>query len=207
MKTLKIYHVGGNIGYSNWIENSEPVNSLQEADLVIFTGGEDVHPYFYEEPVHPRTYFNTVRDKQEEIIFKAAIELNIPILGVCRGSQLSCVMAGGKLVQHQNNPSFKHPIKTYNNVELTMSSTHHQAQHPFNLPEENYKILAWSEDIVKYREDGNQQEMKTPKDCEIVYYPKINTLAIQGHPEMILEEEETIKWCRELLLDFLNKQL
>lgn len=207
MKTLKIYHVGGNVGYSNWIENSEPVNNLEEADLVIFTGGEDVYPGYYDEPVNPRTYYSKSRDEREIAQFKKVLELNIPILGVCRGSQLSCVMAGGKLVQHQNNPAFKHPIKTYNNVELTMSSTHHQAQHPFNLPEEDYKILAWSEDIVQYREDGNQQEMETPKDCEIVYYPKINTLAIQGHPEMILEEEETIKWCRELLLDFLNKQL
>lgn len=207
MKKLKIYHTEGMTGYSNWIENSETVRNLEEADLVIFTGGEDVYPGYYNEPVNPRTYHSRIRDEREIAQFKKALELNIPILGVCRGSQLSCVMAGGKLVQHQNNPSFKHPIKTYNNVELIMSSTHHQAQHPFNLPEEDYKILAWSEDIVKYREDGNQQEMETPKDCEIVYYPKINALAIQGHPEMILEEEKTIKWCRELLLDFLNKQL
>lgn len=207
MKKLKIYHTEGMTGYSNWIENTETVYDLEEADLVIFTGGEDVYPGYYDEPVNPKTYYSRYRDEREIAQFKKALELNIPILGVCRGSQLSCVMAGGKLVQHQNNPAFKHPIKTYNNVELIMSSTHHQAQHPFNLPEEDYRILAWSEDIVKYREDGDQQEMETPKDCEIVYYPKINTLAIQGHPEMILEEEETIKWCRELLLDFLNNNL
>lgn len=204
---MKILYSNGDSNYGNWIPDSEKAQSIEEADLVLFTGGEDITPSYYGDDTHPSTYYNIYRDQIEVAMFKRAIELDKPILGICRGSQLSCVMAGGKLVQDQNNPSFKHIIKTYNNVELTMSSTHHQAQHPFNLPSEDYKVLAWSEGLITRRENGSQEEMETPKDCEIVYYPKIKTLAIQGHPEMIPEETETIKWCRELLLDFINGNL
>ena len=41
---MKIYVVGGDLNYANWISDKEFVQTPEEADLVLFTGGEDVHP-------------------------------------------------------------------------------------------------------------------------------------------------------------------
>ena len=116
-------------------------------------------------------------------------------------------MNEGLLVQHQNNPSFYHKIKTYDGKELEMTSTHHQAAFPFNLPKENYKILGWTENMLDFHQDGNQQEMHPEKECEVVYYPKTNCLGIQPHPEMMKIESEGVRWCQNLLLKFANNEL
>lgn len=205
---MKVFLSTASNHYANWLPNPEIVDSIEDADLVLFTGGEDVSPEFYDEPKHHSTYSTRSRDIKEIVMFDKAISLGKPILGICRGSQLSCVMAGGKLIQDQNNPAMYHPIITSDGLTLEMSSTHHQAQHPFNLPEEDYEILAWSEGLIKYRTGGNGEEMETPKDCEVVYYPKINALAIQGHPEMLINQnrfEDTLNWCK-IQLSKLNIQ-
>lgn len=212
---LKIYLVQGNTNYVNWIPNVELVDSLEKADLVLFEGGEDVDPSFYLEEKNPNTYSNIKRDNKEIPIYNRAIDSDIPVLGICRGSQLSCVMAGGKLVQHQPNPSFIHPMKTIEG-EILVSSTHHQAQYPFNLPTEEFKILGCTENMLDFHQGGNQEELNPVVECEVVYYPKINALGIQPHPEMLWDTklnkprerfEESIKWFRDILSKFLNKEL
>ncbi len=99
----KIYVVGGSNGYANWMEG-EIVSTMQEADLVVFTGGEDVNPALYDKRAHPATYFNRRRDSEEIVAFDDARSLNKKIVGVCRGAQLLCALAGGILVQNQTHP-------------------------------------------------------------------------------------------------------
>lgn len=204
---IKVYHLQGMLNYSNWIPNKVIVNNLEEADLVLAEGGADVSPELYGEQQHPFTITNPKRDAEETQILKKAIELKIPILGICRGSQLTCVMAGGKLVQHQENPKFLHKIKTYDDKEIEVTSTHHQAQYPFNLKNEEYKILGWTTDISRYHEDGNKKELNPKVECEIVYYPKIKGLAIQSHPEMLDLNHPTINYMQDLFNNFINNKL
>lgn len=205
----KIYVVGDATNYANWMEGTI-VSSIEEADLVLFTGGEDVTPSLYDEPQHPRTYNSLIRDNIEKIEFEKAVELNKHIIGICRGSQFVCAMSGGKLVQHQSNPSYMHDIYTYDGNILEITSTHHQAQYPWNLPEEDYEILGWTKNMLPFHEDGNQQElpMASEKECEIVYYKQTKALGIQGHPEMMFDENHpTIIWLRELLNKHTNDTL
>lgn len=84
---MKIYVAGGKAyhGYLNWIENAEVVNTVEEADLVFFAGGEDVTPSVYNQKANPTTYFNTKRDESEIAIYKEAKKFNKKCLGVCRG--------------------------------------------------------------------------------------------------------------------------
>src|ERR1700749_1025065 len=154
----KIYVVGGVNSYANWMEG-EIVDTMEEADLVVFTGGEDVSPEFYKEPKHPYTRNNKNRDSKELNEFIQAMNLDKHIIGICRGSQLSCVLSGGKLVQHQDNPTWLHPIKVYGqDGELNISSTHHQAMYPYNLPKNEYKILGWTEGMLKSHQNGRIEE-------------------------------------------------
>lgn len=210
-KTIKVFHVADMNIYSNWI-NSEITNNLEEAALVIFEGGEDLFPGMYNEPVGNHTYYNLNRDKRELEIFKKCLELGKNMLGICRGNQALTVFSGGRLVQYQDNPSYIHPIKTYDGKELMMSSTHHQASYPYDMNSEDYKLLAWTEVISKFHLNGLNEEIsnKSFKEVEVIYFPKTNCLGIQGHPEMIYGEElykDTIEWCQELLNKFILKEL
>lgn len=212
MVKIKVFVVGGSDGYANWLPNYELVNSIDKSDLVLFTGGEDVSPHLYNQPKHNTTYCNLQRDLEEVKMFKEAINLNKHILGVCRGSQLSCVMAGGILVQNQSQSGFIHEITTSFGETIKVTSTHHQAQYPFFLEKDDYKILGWSTNESSYHTGGNNEELNPPKECEIVYYPKIKCLGIQSHPEMVfppnqLWEKIMIDYMQELITKLLKNEL
>lgn len=66
--------------------------------FVLFEGGADVAPERYGEQ-NRCSGTNPRRDEEEFALYKAARELNIPMLGICRGHQLMNVAAGGTLYQ------------------------------------------------------------------------------------------------------------
>ena len=82
---LKIFHVMGMYEYSSWIENREIVNTIDDADIVFFEGGEDVTPFLYGAKTNGLSYFNTARDEYEITMFKKAVNLGKFIWGTCRG--------------------------------------------------------------------------------------------------------------------------
>ena len=45
----KIYVVGFGLHYMSWVNNAIHVENIEEADIVLFTGGEDVSPSLYGE--------------------------------------------------------------------------------------------------------------------------------------------------------------
>lgn len=204
---LKIFHVQGWEEYSNWIPNAIPVNSIEEADVVFFLGGSDVSPKLYGSNRHPTTYIDEGRDKEEVAIYNEAIGKGKKLLGVCRGSQFLCAMQpGGMLVQHQPNPG-SHDMITEDGKVLRVSSTHHQAQYPFNMRKGDYKILGWTKGMLKFHKDGDDKELAPEKECEVVYYPNTKALAIQPHPEMMSYNCETNVWMRDVLHKFLENKL
>ena len=74
--------------YSCWIPNRQLVNSVEEADLVFFKGGEDVTPALYGEIPYRTTYNSIERDNYEIEIYNKAKELNKKMIGVCRGLKM-----------------------------------------------------------------------------------------------------------------------
>lgn len=207
IKLRRLYAIGGSHGYHNWM-NSRLVHRMEDADLVLLTGGEDVSPIIYGETHHESTYVNMERDEYELREWKRAQELGLHVIGICRGSQFSCAASGGKLVQDQGNPGYIHPMETYDGKVLPISSTHHQAQHPWNLPAADYRLLAWTRGVSPYHRGGRDEEMviKHPlaegREVEIALYRKTRALAIQGHPEGLYDRPEylpTITWLQHLL--------
>jgi putative glutamine amidotransferase len=83
------------------LEVSEsPRSVLGEIDGLLLTGGGDVDPIFYGEERHPATYdAEPGRDEFEIDLARRAMEADLPVLAVCRGSQVLNVAAGGTLVQ------------------------------------------------------------------------------------------------------------
>lgn len=202
----KIYVVGSSTHYANWMEGTL-VPTVEEADIVVFTGGEDVDPLMYKQERNPKTSSNISRDLEEEKIFLQAKELNKKMVGICRGSQFLCVMAGGTLVQHQENPLYVHDLITYTGDDVETTSTHHQAQNPYGLMPRDYQILAWTSGISPMHENGRKQELYVPgmKECEVVYYDKINALGIQGHPESMYDNprfNSSMRWFQSVFNKF-----
>jgi putative glutamine amidotransferase len=75
--------------------------TLDALDGLIFSGGSDLGPDLYGQEPHPET-FGVVpeRDDAELALLRAALERDLPVLAICRGSQVLNVALGGDLVQH-----------------------------------------------------------------------------------------------------------
>lgn len=174
-------------------------------DLILFTGGEDVSPDYYDEKQGKYTSINKKRDEIETNIYHNYPY--VPKLGICRGAQFLTVMSGGKLVQHVENHGRDHSIYVEGKGKYNMTSTHHQMMYPFNMVKNSYELIGYSEFFrSKTYLNGNNEEIKTTKDfleSEIIYYPNTKSLCIQGHPEYSHCEQKTKDMCMNLIHKYL----
>ncbi len=73
---------------------------LEGLDGLLLTGGDDIQPLLFEQEPHPQLGgVDVPRDRFELPLIRRALELELPILGICRGIQALNVAAGGTLVQ------------------------------------------------------------------------------------------------------------
>lgn len=101
--------------YSNWILaadsaveviqlscKTQNLDDLRHCDGVVLTGGEDVHPRFYNRPEwYPYCYADDVSEERDAFEWKVLeyTEANaLPVLGICRGLQIANVFFGGTLI-------------------------------------------------------------------------------------------------------------
>ena len=74
---------------------------LDRLDGVVLAGGADLDPGLYGAQPHPQTTgVRPDRDAAEVPLLQAALDRDMPVLGICRGMQLLSVVSGGALVQH-----------------------------------------------------------------------------------------------------------
>lgn len=79
----------------------DPAALLELLDGLILAGGADIDPAAYGAQRHPQTCdVNPERDAFELALARAAIDADLPLLGICRGMQLLNVACGGTLLQH-----------------------------------------------------------------------------------------------------------
>jgi gamma-glutamyl-gamma-aminobutyrate hydrolase PuuD len=75
--------------------------TLESLDGLIFSGGSDLDPELYGQEAHAETSdVMRNRDTAELALLEAALERDMPVLAICRGSQVLNVARGGDLVQH-----------------------------------------------------------------------------------------------------------
>ena len=74
---------------------------LADLDGIFMTGGEDWNPSLYDEEQTPHgsSGWNDARDTSDLNLMQQAIELDVPLLAVCRGEQGLNVALGGGLIQ------------------------------------------------------------------------------------------------------------
>jgi gamma-glutamyl-gamma-aminobutyrate hydrolase PuuD len=75
--------------------------TLAALDAIVFSGGSDLDPDLYGQEKHPETLgVVKERDRAELALLVGALARDMPVLAVCRGSQVLNVALGGDLVQH-----------------------------------------------------------------------------------------------------------
>jgi putative glutamine amidotransferase len=163
---------------------------------LLLVEGEDIEPKHFKanrenfshlEKTHP------LKDEIEIDLIRYALRRNLPILGICRGSQLLNVVCGGTLygdvqkekksrLKHINFPrydSYRHPIsivagsplrKWYGRKTLRVNSYHHQG----------IRDLASRFQPMAFAKDGLVEGYYDPKEKFVV--------GLQFHPERMLEE-------------------
>ena len=99
--------------------------TLHAVDGLLFSGGSDLDPDLYDQEPHDET-FGVVpdRDRAELALLEAALARDLPVLAVCRGSQVLNVARGGDLVQHLpdvvGDDKHKHTPGTFADHDVTL---------------------------------------------------------------------------------------
>jgi len=195
--------------YMSDIGFKREVTLIENADILVIPGGSDVNPRLYNQEPHVLCgKANDSLDKAEKTLFNKAVKLDIPILGICRGAQMACILSGGELYQHVTGHLGKHFMYTDNNITkrqikhsrtvspVTVTSCHHQMMMPFKMNAADYQLLGWSLGLSReYLNDSGKVFLNKTlypkaytrydslKEPEIIYFPKTRALALQYHPE------------------------
>ncbi len=200
---LRVFVVGGGHQYVKMFFDAgfKGARSVEDADIVCFTGGSDVTPSYYGEEALPGTHFDKRRDEVESYIYGECLGLKKAMVGICRGGQFLNVMNDGKLWQDVDNHAIrdKHDVidKRTGEVKANMTSTHHQMM----IPAVDAKVIAvanlsCNKKAAKMEWHG---EPKTWQDVEVVWYDGTNSLCFQPHPEFQNGE------CRNYFLDLVDE--
>lgn len=200
----KVYIVGGNgQGYGRMFISAgwELVSDIREADMVQFTGGEDVTPSLYGEAKHQYTGNSFERDLYEAGYFAIAQRMGIPMSGICRGGQFLNVMSGGSMYQHVSAHATgrNHDlVDAATGRTVSVSSTHHQMMR-VGAP----GILLAEANLGGFKEyvdaNGGVQRAGNGPDIEVVYYDNTKALCFQPHPEFFSPEDECFQYYFELI--------
>lgn len=199
--------------HGHWINGFEKVYSIEESDIVVLPGGSDVNPKYYGQEAIKSTWFNDSDIEEFEVVNKA-VKQNKFLIGICKGAQVVNIAAGGSMIQHVNNHGGMHDIKTFDGQTIRSNSTHHQMMYPYNLPKENYELLAWTEQLsdvhitegnknIKFK-DSTLDQNGWFKEPEIIWFPKIRGLSCQMHPEYANSPKELNDWVNKLIIEKFN---
>ncbi|WP_373898176.1 gamma-glutamyl-gamma-aminobutyrate hydrolase family protein [Haloimpatiens sp. FM7315] len=168
---------------------------LESVDALIMSGGHDVNPLLYgEEPSQKLGSILPKRDDFDLCVIKIAMEMKIPMLGICRGHQMINVANGGTLYQDlsliegcyvKHNQGFlsnvptrsvdiKENTKLYEifGKQVTTNSFHHLA----------VKDVAPGFKKAAVAKDGVVEAIEKEGDYFV--------LGIQWHPEMMAKNNE-----------------
>jgi len=161
-------------------------DELSANDILLLHGGEDISPSLYNHEVHPYTGARSTlskRDAVEWALLQRAIELEIPIVGICRGAQMLCAAAGGYLIQHVENHGGYHDVECIDGDIVETNSCHHQMMYPFEV---EHELLMWinkKRSPVHYVGAGRSITQALPCEPEMVAFPRIKGFAMQFHNE------------------------
>lgn len=186
-------------------------------DGVIFSGGPDIHPGLYgEELMDCCGALAPERDALEIPLMQKAIEMNKPVLGVCRGFQVLNVATGGTLYQDINTQ-----LKSSVKIEHSRSSDEDKDKevHKVNVIRDT-PLHTFSEGLLqigvntlhhqgvkKLGEPLRSMAVADDGIIEAVYHPdKKFVMGFQWHPEILGLSNSISSRIFEAFIDACTKQ-
>ena len=188
------------------------INTLEQLDGLLLTGGGDLNPLFlHEDPIRELHSINPYRDRQELLLTRLAANRQIPILGICRGMQVINAALGGTLYQdiyaQKDTPSIKHSqdlersfpshrvelaecsllARILNVKEVAVNSFHHQA---VKDAAPGFRVSATAPDRVI-------------EAIESTEYKSI--IGVQWHPEYLWDRDEASMGLFQAFVDACNR--
>lgn len=162
---------------------------LNRLDGLILSGGDDIWPERYGQTRHAMTNLvSKERDAFDFQLARQALDMDIPVLGICHGIQLINVVMGGTLIQDvpsqrpscaSHNSKAVHKVKVERGTRLyeflktdvlMVNSSHHQA---IDRLGEGLKVSATAEDGIVEAVEGTSHSL---------------VMGVQWHPERMLED-------------------
>ncbi|NOR87121.1 MAG: amidotransferase [Bacteroidales bacterium] len=195
--------------YPKWIYKADPkveiinmyelgvdsaLQILNQCDGLLVTGGADVYPGWYGKIADTARCgtFDLYRDTLEMELLRKAIDMKIPIVGICRGEQILNVTLGGSLIidiPSDHDTIIKHRQDDWKNCfhqtdiiatsllqkvcqvnDGSVNSNHHQA---IDVLAEDLSISSYAEDQII-----ESVEWKDPLNKSFL-------IAVQWHPERL----------------------
>lgn len=189
----------------NVVTVREPQEMKEQDSMLVIWGGADINSIYYKHPKHSTTWPGGLRDRLEWTLMNEAKDRGIPIMGVCRGAQMLCALAGGFLIQDVENHVGQHEVVTHDGNSFDVNSIHHQMMCMVEMPEDTYELLAWREGRsgapYGYKDDKWFTPDENWKEPEFVYFPKINGYAVQWHPEAMRSESEATQYILKTVIE------
>ena len=164
---------------SNWAER------LADIDGVMMPGGSDVSPKRYgEEPTTDEIY--GVDDLQDEVdldLVNYVFENGVPLLTICRGTQVTNVALGGTLLQHMPEPHRHHVATVRFNENADELGLSHPEVHASCYHHQILKDLGRGVVPIAHAAEGH---------VEAVRYDSAKNWAFgwQWHPEDNFDEDQ-----------------
>lgn len=175
------------------LSEQQVADTMAYCDALLLTGGADIYPGIYGKEADTTRcgFIDRERDAYETIAYKKAKEMQLPVLGICRGLQMINVLEGGTLYidlpQDKGSGELHrvgaedwstHPVELQpasilagfvNNNPYPVASNHHQG----------IDVLAPGLLAIAHSNDGLIEAI-TRADQQLPFM-----LAVQWHPEWV----------------------
>nr|WP_321398698.1 gamma-glutamyl-gamma-aminobutyrate hydrolase family protein [uncultured Desulfobacter sp.] len=171
---------------------------LSRVSGLILPGGLDMDARYFNQTMHPSCRASDPElDLFQVTLVKLALEMQIPILGICRGAQVTNVALGGSLIQDipsqlpESNIDHMQKVFSFDTdhdvrfdpgsrlhslfgASMRINSRHHQS---IDVPGKGLRITAWAPDGVA---EGAEHE-------------SLPIYLVQWHPELLMQKSDSMR--------------
>lgn len=167
---------------------------VEDSDIVVWQGGEDIDPSIYKQKCLPCTFPNKGRDIEDVGAYNIAIGGQL-LVGICRGAQLLNCLNGGSMWQDiDRHGGGYHTVKDFITGDThTINSLHHQQMiigthgelwaYSTESTRKMNAVRTWDKAHAFTEHMAVQNGIYEDVDPEVAWYPATRSLCFQAHPE------------------------
>lgn len=195
-------HQAGGLAFQCGIESKqEIVQMVEQFDGLLLTGGLDIDPCHYQMPNTHSSLIYAGCDEMDLALYETFLKAGKPILGICRGLQLIGVYHHVPLIQDlptalavdHNQDHFQIPANAFQHEVIFQKDTVIGSLFP-----QVYGVNSFHHQALSKVPDGFTLSAIS-NDGIIEAIEKENVLAVQWHPERLLQDEHHLALAKHFI--------